>query len=171
MTREKNMRAPSFLLWPLAVVLVGCAAQKQYTPKEFREAMRNNTGFLSSMSTVETFDAPRPYQQLTETLRKKSKECLNVTVESSGMVRQGNMMVREHSRTDYKSIFTVGKDKTELTVLANVHNVYALDLAPTAKNTTRVTVYRAKIGPSNTINTAVQGWVKGDSMACPNLNV
>jgi hypothetical protein len=164
------MRKSSLLFWSLAVLLFGCAAPREYTPSEFREAMRNNTGLLASLSAIETFDAPRSYQQLTETLRRKSKECLDVTVESSGMVRQGNMMVRENSRTEYKPIFKVGKDKAELTVQANVHNVYGLDLVPAGRNTTRVTVYRAKIGPSNAINTAVQGWVKGASTTCPNLN-
>jgi hypothetical protein len=153
----------------LSALLAGCA-QKQYTPSEYREAMRNHTGIFASMTAVETFDAPRPYTQVTDTLRRKSKECLDVTVESSGTVRQGNMWVREHSRTEYKPIFTVGKDKAELTVQANSHNVYGVDVAPAGKSSTRVTVYRAKVGPSNAINTAVQGWVKGNAVACPNLN-
>jgi hypothetical protein len=162
------LRAAASSLAAVAV-LAGCA-QKQYTPGEWREAMRNHTGVFSSMTAVETFDAPRSYPQVAETVRKKSKECLDVTVESSGTVRQGNMWTREHSRTEYKPTFTAGKDKAELTVQANAHNVFALDLEPAGRNTTRVTVYRAKVGPSNAMNTAVRGWVKGDAMACPNLN-
>jgi hypothetical protein len=149
--------------------VLGCA-QKQYTPSEWRTEMRNYRGMFSSMTAVETFDAPRPYPQVAETVRKKSKECLDLTVESSGMVRQGNMWMRENSRTEYKPIFTAGKSKTELTVQANANNIYAVDLEPAGRGTTKVTVYRATMGPSNTIHAAVQGWVKGNAMACPNLN-
>ena len=158
----------------LSAALVGCAT-KIYTPSEYREEVRNYKGMFSSMVVYETVDVPRPYQQVSDTVRRKSKECLDATVESSSMVKQGMYWVRENSRATYKPIFTVANGKTELTVQGEsssspANPIYALDLQPGAKNTTHVTYYRGKVGPSNTIHTSVEGWLKGTSTACPNWN-
>src|SRR5262249_9575553 len=99
----------------LGAALTGCAT-KIYTPSEYREEVRNYKGMLSSLVAYEPVDVPRPYQQLSDTVRRKSKECLDATVESSSMVKQGMYWVRETSRVTYKPIFTVAKGKTELTV-------------------------------------------------------
>lgn len=158
----------------LGAALAGCAT-KMYTPSEYREGVRNYKGLFSVLVVYETVDLPRPYQQLSDTVRRKSKECLHATVESSGMVKHGVHWVRETSRVTYKPIFTVAKGKTELTVQGEgsgqpANPVYALDLEPGAKNTTRVTYYRGKIGASNTIHTSVEGWLKGAGTTCPNWN-
>jgi hypothetical protein len=154
------------------VALFGCATQqKEYSPKEWREAMKDSKSSIwGPLITIEAFDASRPYQQITETLRKKSKECLDLTVHSSGMVKHGMYWVRENSRTDYKPILTTEKGKTELTVHGNKNPLYGLDVVPAGRNASRVTVYRAKMGVSSTIHSAVQGWVKGDSVTCPRWN-
>jgi hypothetical protein len=157
----------------LGAALAGCAT-KTYTPSEYRQEVRNYKGMLSSLVVYETVDLSRPYQQLSDTVRRKSKECLDATVESSGMVKHGAYWVRETSRVTYKPIFTVGKGKTELTVQGEGtgqpgNPVYALDLEPTGKGT-RATYYRGKIGVSNTIHTSVEGWLKGTATACPNWN-
>lgn len=158
----------------LGAALAGCAT-KQYTPSEYREEVRNYKGMFSSLVVYETVDLPRPYQQLSDIVRKKSKECLDAFVETSGMVKQGMYWVRETSRTQYTPIFTVGKGKTELTVQGEgtgqpANPVYALDLEPAGKNTTRLTVYRGKIGVSKTIHTSVEGWLNGSGATCPNWN-
>jgi len=158
----------------LTAALAGCAT-KIYTPSEYREEVRNYKGMFSSMIAYETVDVPRPYQQLSDTVRRKSKECLDATVESSSMVKQGMYWVRETSRVTYKPIFTAGKAKTELTVQGEswgspANPIYALDLEPGAKNTTHVTYYRGKVGPSNTIHASVEGWLKGTGTTCPNWN-
>ena len=158
----------------LGAALAGCAS-KTYTPAEYREEVRNYKGMFSSLVVYETVDVPRPYQQLSDTVRRKSKECLDATVESSGMVKQGMYWVRETSRVTYRPIFTAAKGKTELTVQGegsgqSANPIYALDLEPGAKNTTRVTYYRGKMGVSNTIHTSVEGWLKGTGTTCPNWN-
>ena len=63
-------------------------------PGAFFYCARQVSRKMQGRFSVETFDAPRPYTQVTETLRRKSKECLDVTVESSGTVRQGNRVSR-----------------------------------------------------------------------------
>lgn len=158
----------------LGAALAGCAT-KTYTPSEYREGVRNYKGMFSALVVYETVDLPRPYQQLSDTVRRKSKECLDATVESSGMVKHGAYWVRETSRVTYKPIFTVAKGKTELTVQGEgtgqpANPVYALDLEPGAKNTTRVTYYRGKIGVAKTIHTSMEGWLKGTGTTCPNWN-
>ena len=154
-----------------SALLLGCATQKEYSPKEWREGMRNSKSSIwGSFIAIESYDAPRPYQQITETLRRKSKECLDLTVQSSGMVKHGAYWVRETSRTDYKPILTTEKGKTELTVNGNKTPFYGIDVVPAGRNASRVTVYRGKMGVSDTIHTAVTGWVKGDSVTCPRWN-
>jgi hypothetical protein len=157
----------------VSTVLAGCAT-KTYSPSEYRQEVRNYKGMFSSLVVYETVDLARPYQQLSDTVRRKSKECLDATVESSGMVKHGTYWVRETSRVTYKPIFTVGKGKTELTVQGEgtgqpANPVYALDLEPIGKGT-RVSYYRGKIGVSNTIHTSVEGWLKGTAATCPNWN-
>ena len=55
----------------LTAALAGCAT-KIYTPSEYREEVRNYKGMFSSMIAYETVDVPRPYQQLSDTVRRKS---------------------------------------------------------------------------------------------------
>ena len=100
---------------PLALALAaltGCGALAQpMNAAEFREVVGG-----SSFGTVASFDVARPYQQVVETLRKKSDECLAVTATSSGTVFQGNMTMRETSTSAYKPTLSVADQRTELAV-------------------------------------------------------
>lgn len=163
----------------LSVTLCGCGTLGQpMSPGEFRQIVGG-----SSFGTVESFEAARPYEQVTDTLRKKANECLAVATTSSGTVFQGNMTTRETSRSVYKPTVTVAEQAMELAVQVDFgpHTViqkvpeggfYILvtDAAPAGTNATKVTIYHGKLGKAKEIGAAVRGWATGTSTTCPNLN-
>src|SRR5882724_775567 len=84
--RKTQMERRIVLGLALTAALCGCGALGQpMNPGEFRQAVSS-----SSLATVESFDAGRPYQQVVDTLRAKANECLAVATSSSGPVFQGN---------------------------------------------------------------------------------
>lgn len=161
----------------LGGALCGCASLQPMNPTEFRQAIDG-----SSLGTVETFDAARPYQQVVETLRKKSDECLAVAATSSGTVFQGNMTVRETSHSVYKPALVVTDGQMELAVQVDfgAHTtigkkppggfyILVADAAPSGAKATKVTIYRGGLGRAKEIGSAIRGWATGTSLDCPNL--
>jgi len=162
----------------LCAALCGCGSLGQpMSPSEFREQVSH-----SSFATVQSFDAARPYQQVVETLRKKSQECLAVATTSSGTVFQGNMAMRETSHAVYKPTLAASDNKTELAVQIDFGEhvlvqkvpeggmyILVAEAAPVDARTTKVTIYRGKIGKAQDIDDAIRSWVQGTSSSCPNL--
>lgn len=163
----------------LSAALCGCGSLGQpMSPREFRQIVGD-----SSFGTVESFEAPRPYEQVIDTLRKKTNECLAVVTTSSGTVFQGNMAMSETSRSVYKPTVSVTGQAMELAVQVDFgpHTVvqkvpeggfYILvaDAAPAGTKATKVTIYHGKLGKAKEIGAAVRGWATGASTICPNLN-
>ncbi|HEY0686682.1 MAG TPA: hypothetical protein VGD45_30360 [Steroidobacter sp.] len=162
----------------LSVTLSGCGALQPMNPTEFRQVVGG-----SSLGTVETFEAARPYQQVVETLRKKSNECLAVATSSSGPVFQGNMTMTETTRSAYKPSLSVADGQTELAVQVDFgpHTtigkkpeggfyILVADAAPAGASATKVTIYRGSMGRAKEIGAAVRGWATGASLDCPNLS-
>jgi hypothetical protein len=163
----------------LSAALCGCGSLGQpMNPTEFRQTVGG-----SSFGTVESFEAARPYEQVVDTLRKKANECLAVATTSSGTVFQGNMAMRETSRSTYKPTLSVIGQSTELAVQVDFgeHTVvqkvpeggfYILvaDATPVGTKATKVTIYRGSLGKSKEIGAAVRSWATGASTTCPNLN-
>jgi hypothetical protein len=162
----------------LGAALCGCGSLQPMSPGEFRETIGG-----SSLGTVESFDAARPYQQVVDTLRKKANECLAVTTTSSGTVFQGNMAMRETSQSVYKPTVSVTDRGMELAVQVDfgAHTtiqkkpeggfyILVADAAPAGAKTTKVTIYRGSLGGAKEIGSAVRGWATGASSACPKLN-
>jgi hypothetical protein len=142
---------------------------------EFRQAISG-----SSLGSVTSFDTPRPYTQVTETLRLKATECLAVSTTKSGMVSQGNMRVRETLNSVYKPTVSVTGQEMELAVQVDFGKtiprrpeggIYILvaDAIPAGANATKVTIYRGKLGQGKEIGSAIRDWAEGTSSTCPNL--
>jgi hypothetical protein len=161
----------------LATVLSGCGSMQPMNPGEFRQTIGG-----SSLGTVETFEAARPYQQVLETLRKRSDECLKVAATSSGTVFQGNMTMRETSHSVYKPTLSVADDQTELAVQVDFGEhttigpkpeggfyILVADAVPAGAKATKVTIYRGNLGRAKEIGSAVRGWATGASLDCPKL--
>lgn len=158
--------------------LCGCGSLGQpMSPSEFREQVSH-----SSFATVQSFDAARPYQQVVDTLRKKANECLAVATTSSGTVFQGNTPTRETSHAVYKPTLAATDNKTELAVQIDFGEhvlvqkvpeggmyILVAEAVPVDAQTTKVTIYRGKLGKAQDIDDAIRSWVKGTGSSCPNL--
>jgi hypothetical protein len=163
----------------LSALLSGCGSLAQpMSAGEFRQTIGG-----SSLGTVTSFDVARPYQQVVDTLRKKSNECLAVTATSSGTVFQGNMAMRETSSSTYKPTLSVSGQSLELAVQVDfgAHTtvqkkpdggfyILVADAVPAGANAAKVTIYRGSLGKAKEIGEAIRGWADGTSSTCPKLN-
>ena len=162
----------------LSAALCGCGSLQPMSSSEFRQTIGG-----SSMGSVETFDAARPYEQVVETLRRKSNECLAVSTISSGTVFQGNMAMRETSHAVYKPTLSAADGKMELAVQVDfgAHTtiqkkpdggfyILVADAAPAGAKATTLTIYRGGLGGAKEIGNAIRGWATGTSSVCPNLS-
>ena len=159
--------------------LGGCGSLSQpMSAGEFRQTIGG-----SSLGTVMSFDVARPYQQVTETLRKKANECLAVSTTSSGTVFQGNMATRETSSSTYKPTLSATAQGLELAVQVDfgAHTtiqkkpdggfyILVAEAVPAGANAAKVTIYRGSLGKAKEIGEAIRGWAEGTSATCPNLN-
>ncbi len=166
-----------FLIATLSAFVCGCGALAQpMSSGEFRTAVKG-----SSFATTETFDIDRPYAQVVETLRTKANECLAVVATSSGPVFQGNTMVTEHSRAEYKPTISASGERLELAVQVDFGEhtmiqklppggmyILVADAVPAGKGT-KLTIYRGKLGKATEIGGAIRQWSMGKSSACPDL--
>lgn len=169
------------ILFALSVVAVLCSCGslgQPMSPGEFREAVAG-----SSLASIESFDADRPYAQVVETLRKKANECLKVATTSSGTVFQGSTAVREQSRAVYTPTLTMKQPGMELAIQVDfgehttmqktpIGGFYILvaDAMPAGEKVTKLTIYRGSLGRAKEIGSAIRAWVTGASSTCPDLN-
>jgi hypothetical protein len=174
-----TMQRKTALGLALSTALCACGTLGQpMSPAEFRQAIGG-----SSLGSVTSFDAARPYSQVIDTLRKKANECLAVATTSSGTVFQGNMPVRETSSSVYKPTMSITEQQMELAVQVDfgAHTtiqkkpdggfyILVADAAPAGGNTTKVTIYRGSLGKAKEIGSAIREWATGSSSTCPKLN-
>lgn len=163
----------------LGAALGGCGSLGQpMNPTEFRQTISG-----SSLGTVVSFDAARPYDQVVDTLRKKADECLAVTATSSGTVFQGNMAMRETSASVYKPTVLATGRGLEIAVQVDfgAHTtiqkkpeggfyIVVADVVPAGASAAKVTIYRGGLGKAKEIGAAIQNWAAGTSSTCPNLS-
>lgn len=148
--------------------LSGCAVK---TAEEFRKGVR-----IMPFMTLDRFEVERPFKEVTETLRKKAKECLDVRVRLVCTNCIGNS-VRYNVFTP---TFIANPDKTELHLQFKDGGaieigapregfyVLVLDATPVDKKRTRVEIYRSS-PDEKFIHKAMRGWVTGDNVGCPDL--
>ncbi len=168
----------NFTLALAFAALTGCGSLAQpMNAAEFRQVVGG-----SSFGTVVSFDVARPYQQVVDTLRKKSDECLAVTATSSGTVFQGTMAMRETSTSVYKPTMSVADQRTELAVQVDfgAHTtvqkkpdggfyILVADAVPAGAGAAKVTIYRGRLGKAEDIGNAIRDWATGASTSCPKL--
>lgn len=160
------------LLIALMLLLVGCATPKN--ADEFRQLTRNGPFKL-----VETFEVPRPFNDISATLRKKANECLDVTI---NWTAEFGRYRNKRSGTDiYKPTFISNSKSAELHLQLKRSAVteigsppdgnyrVVLDATPLAKDRTRIDTYALSID-DKAILKAMRGWVRGDNLACMDLN-
>ncbi len=165
MLRERT----GLLLAAVVFLLAGCGVK---TAEDFRKYMRMGT----PMTTVETFEVARPFKDVTDILRKQSKQCLDVTVR----LVCTNCIGKSEKFNVFKPTFIASPNRTELHLQFKQGGVIAigsppegayvivLDATPIDKNRTKIDIYRQS-PDEKFIHKAMRGWVKGDNMGCPDL--
>jgi hypothetical protein len=150
-------------------------------PEEFRERARQNP----SHSMVDTLEVSRSLQDISNTLRKKSAECLNVSLKLRRRVNN-SPITTDGGTVFYKSTFTSHGNRVELDVqrkTAGTREVQVqdgppdglyrivVDATPISSGRTKVVIYRMVNGGSDvSIRDAITHWVKGDNGGCPELS-
>ncbi len=119
---------------------------------------------------VEKFSATQNYAQVVQTLKKKSAECLNYGLKSSGGGQVASTMT-------VTANFAPGAKQSELVVKFEdvVHNLFGdtsggknfllvADAKPEAKGKTQIEIYRTA---GAAIAEAIKAWTNGDVRGCP----
>jgi hypothetical protein len=172
--RHYMLRERMGLLLVTAVFLFLIAGCGPKNAEEFRKSMHSGAPLFT---TVESFEVARPFKDVTATLRQKSKECLDVTI---SVICTNCIANREMGKRIWKPTFIATPERTELhlqlkrtdliTIGDPPDGLYeiVLDAAPLDKNRTKIDIYR--MNPNKKfIHNAMRGWVKGDTMGCPDL--
>lgn len=154
-------------------LIVGCGPQNA---EEFRRMVRSST-WLST--TAESLEVSRPFKDVTETLRQKSEECLDVTVRLICADCIGSRSKDAGERIFWKPTLITTSERTELHLRRTGHGRPAgtpsdgsyeavLDAVPIDKARTKIDIYT--MNPFNKfIYRAMRGWVTGDNMGCPDM--
>ena len=163
------------LVLGLVVVLSGCAGmQPAQTRKEF--VQKNLDGIPFSM--VDRHVTKRRFEDVVNSLRRKTAECFNVDVTTTRT--QGGMTtskVRDEYRT---TIRAVNANRAELTTqyttkgMMNLQTVpeggfysRAVDIDRLTPGTTRLTYYGSSFDSGKRAWAAIKDWGDGKSTPCP----
>ena len=162
-------------LLPVAMVLLcsACFSMPQ-TAEEFRQAVPG-----SFSGTHKGYEVDRSYRKIGATLRRRAKECLNVSVEVSS-VGYGSA---SHWIDVYTPTVIVGKQRTELHLqqhkkqanLIKPHKepeggyyLLVVDVDKLSPKRVRVDMYAPRMGYDHLVE-AVDGWIRGTSQLCPDM--
>lgn len=167
--RDYMLRSQMLLLVAVAFLSAGCGPKNA---EEFRKSMRSGTPF----TTVESFEVDRPFSDITALLRKKTKDCLDVTVR----LVCTNCIGNRESFNVFKPTFVSTPKRTEvhlqikmgktIEIGAPPDGSYAivLDASPVGGNKTKIDIYRQS-PDEKFIHKAMRAWVKGENLGCPDL--
>jgi hypothetical protein len=156
-----------------SLLLTGCGSMPR-TP----DILVQNAKSESMFSEKDVFVVKRPINQVADVFRKKSTECLNVTVTRSWW---DNGVYRQELRT-YKPSMTVDKQRVRLMLQTKVVSgstelggpppdgwyMLVADAYPEGKNSTRVELYVQWTGDKIAFK-AVKHWANATSMGCPDM--
>lgn len=152
--------------------LVGCVSHPQ-TAEEFRVAVPG-----AFMGKVETFEVDRSFSTISNTMKRKAPECLDVTIKTTSQTTTSYQVIV----TNYNPTVIVTDQRAELhlqqvheqgvmnvsKVPENGYYLLVMDATPISGNKTRIDMYRPSIGFDVLIK-ALKGWSTGDNVGCPDL--
>ncbi len=161
------------LLAVALLVLAGCGPTNA---DEFRKAVGGSSSSHIA-TTYETYEVPRPFKDVTATLRQKSEQCLDKTVHviCTNCIGKG-----EKGLQIWKPTFVSTSQRTEVhlqlkrTDIKEIgtppNGIYeiVLDATPLDKNRTRIEIYRLRPN-KKFIHDAMKQWTLGNAVGCPDL--
>jgi len=152
--------------------LAGCVSHPQ-TAEEFRVAVPG-----AFMGKVETFEVDRSFSTISNTMKRKAPECLDVTIKTTSQTTTSYQVIV----TNYNPTVIVTDQRAELhlqqvheqgvinvsKVPENGYYMLVMDATPISSNKTRIDMYRPSMGFDVLIK-ALKGWATGDNVGCPDL--
>ena len=134
-------------------------------------------------SYTERFEVKRPYRVVSDTLKKKSAQCLNLSVTKQWMEPQGQYSIPRQQKLTYRPAMQVTATKAELQLqlddgtrggLQKIPEggmyILVVDAYPAGRDRTRVEIYGGGDHVFGPIAEGVKNWATGKSMTCPKLN-
>ena len=157
-----------------AVLLTGCAGVG--SPNNADEFRKSTQTAPAMFGKTKTFEVSRSYNDVSDTLRKKSDECLNVAINWSNSNGNSGLVT-------YKPTFRASSTRAELhiqrkseggrhIVIGEPENGsyrVVLDATPLSRNRTRIDLYIASAIDDKLLVTTLTHWVNGDNLGCPDL--
>ena len=159
-------------IFAIMLLVIGCAAPQN--AEEFRQFTRK-----SPFKSTDTYEVGRPFSEVTSTLRKKTNECLAITIKTT---TTKDFVIKRTNIHTYNPTLITNPNRTELHLQLKRSNVtqvgappdggyrVVLDATPIAKGRTRIDTYALSMAMDDKlILTALRGWVTGDNPGCPDL--
>jgi len=158
----------------VGALLSGCATRPiPQTAAEYRNGIE-----------AVVYKVDRPYSKVVDTLKTKSKECLDAKLAKRVCYNKVSCL---DSEVTYTPTMIAGKNKSELHVQwrkepenavylgmsgkppANGMYVFVFDVEPDGKSKTKVSVFGTTNSEYQTVPNAVKHWAKGTNLGCPDL--
>jgi hypothetical protein len=156
-----------------ALFLAGCGAKNA---EEFRR-MIGTTG-THLVTNYDVLEVDHPYTVVADRLRKKTDECLNVTVK---VICTNCIGKSDKGSQIWTPTFISTAERTEVhlqlkrTDLIDIgappmgNYELVLDATPAGKKSSRIEIYRLR-PQTSFIQKAMLGWVRGEARGCPDLS-
>ena len=159
-----------------AALVAGCAA---LTVPQNAEEFKSTAG----EKYADKFEVKRSYRSVSDTLKKKSAECLDVSVTRSYVEYNGPYRANKTKTVKYRPAVSATASKTEMQLQEDDGTVggmqsvpqggmyiVVVDVSPAGSASTRVEIYGANFGFWGAIPAAIKGWVNGENLSgCPQL--
>ena len=169
------MKTNSTLVVCAAALVAGCAALTH--PQNAEEFKSRASDYLDK------FEVNRPYRSVSDTLKKKSAECLDVSVTRSYVEYNGPYRANKTKTVKYRPAVSATASRTELQLQEDDGTVGGMqsvpqggmyivvaDVSPAGSASTRVEIWGANFGFWGAIPGAIKGWVNGQNLTgCPQL--
>jgi len=131
---------------------------------------------------IEKLEVKRPFRTVSDVLKKKSAECLDVSVDRRWREPQGQYSIPRQQTVRYRPAMQATAAKAELQVqvddgtrggMQNVPEggmyILVVDVYPAGSDRTRVEIYGGGEYFYKAVAQGVKNWVTGSSTACPAL--
>jgi len=159
---------------PVAAVS-GCAAMiHPQNAAEYKERV--------TAPYTEKLEVKRPFRTVVDVLRKKSAECLDVSVTRSWKEPQGMYSIPRQQTVKYRPAVKASAASAELQLQVDDGTrggmqkvpeggmyILVVDTYPGAGDSTRVEIYGGGEHYYGAVAKGVKGWITGASSACPKL--
>lgn len=161
-------------LFMLAALLAGCGSWPK-NADEFRDRATKGPSNL-----IDTFEVSRPLADVATALRKKSTECLNVSLKLRTRLSDAGTITFKPTFVSHANHVEVHvQRKTEGTREVTVGDLppdgayrVVLDATPISASRTKIVIYRMTFrGTDDVIRDGLVHWAKGDNMGCPVLGI